>query len=103
MLPPSNVQTRQVLLLGNVRKVAMEREIFASSAKLVQISAKKQRNRFEPDCARLQIGQSFSVGTNEIKGSTLKPMISRLAKKLEMKLRVVEHKEHNCYEIGRIA
>lgn len=83
----------------------MERAIFTSSEQLAQFSKQYPNSlafKLKADCARLQIGQSFSVGTNEIKGSTLKPIISRLGKKLEMKLRVVEHKEHSCYEVGRI-
>lgn len=83
----------------------MERAIFTSSEQLVQLTKQYPNsltNKLKTDCSRLQIGQSFSVGTNEIKGSTLKPIISRLAKKLEIKLRVVEHKEHACYEVGRI-
>ena len=77
------------------------RHIFQSSAKLTEIKPKPPR-RFLADCDALEIGQSFSVGINEVKLRTLRSMISLLGKKLEMKLRVVEHKEHDCYEIGRI-
>ena len=78
------------------------RPIFPSSSKLTEIKP-KQPKRFQADCEALQIGQSFSVGIDEIKLNTLRPMISVLARKLEMKLRVIEHKEAACYEVGRIA
>ena len=79
------------------------RPIFASSDTLKQKRSQGVNRKFQAECEALEIGQSFSVGKDEIKFVTFRPMISRLAKKLEMKLRVVEHKEHNCYEVGRIA
>ena len=79
------------------------RPIFASSDKLKQKRTQLVNSRFQAECEALQIGQSFSVGKSEMKWTTFRPLISRLAKRLEMKLRVVEHKEHNCYEVGRIA
>jgi hypothetical protein len=70
--------------------------ISSSSPKLFQVGRK-----YDYPFNSLQIGQSFPIKKDEVKLETLRSIVSKAGKKLEMKFRVISHDE--CYEVGRIA
>lgn len=75
------------------------RPVYPASSKILNNRIKK----FEPDCNALEIGQSFSVGMDEMKFATIRAQVSVIGKKLGKKFRVVLHEEHKIYEVARIA
>lgn len=51
----------------------------------------------------IQPGQSFSIDYDEIKIDSLRPFVSRMAKKFNKKFRVVDHGEKVGYEVACLA
>ena len=51
----------------------------------------------------MEIGKSFLVPFNEVKGSSLRFMVSNKNSDGGKKFSVKRWSDHNCYEVGRIA
>src|SRR5690242_12430093 len=74
------------------------RQIFDSSDKAMQADA---RSRKKYPWEELGVGQSFAATPDEITLDSLRPLASRMGKKLGRRFRVINH-EDKSYEVARL-
>lgn len=77
------------------------KQIFQSSQQALDKPRRGIREAKYP-WKNITAGQSFSVNHSEIKLNSLRPLVSRMAKKFNKKFRVIDHGEEAGYEVACI-
>lgn len=77
------------------------RQLYASSPRALDKPVRGIREAKYP-WKDITVGQSFSIAYSEIKIESLRPFVSRMAKKFGKKFRVIDHGEEAGYEIACI-
>lgn len=75
------------------------RQLYPSSPKALDKPVRGIREAKYP-WKEIQVGQSFSIGHDEIKLESLRPFVSRMAKKFGKKFRVIDHGAEAGYEVS---